>query len=435
MKTSLRRAALACAALLPLSVQAGDYDQRWYIAPSVSYIFADEHRQADDDFGVQIGVGKPVNEKWNVELTAVDDSLERDAGGEFDQTGMSLDSLYFFTRNHGFAPYLTIGLGLLRTEFADNADTHTMVSAGVGFMSRLNDYGLALRTDARYRMDNDNSSIASENGFGDWLLNVGLVIPFGSQAKAPAAPLAPVAVAAAPKAADSDGDGIADGADRCPGSAPGVKVDANGCEPDDDKDGVVNSQDRCPDSAPGAKVDAAGCELDGDKDGVVDSQDKCPSTPAGVKVDARGCELDSDGDGIVDGKDQCPGTQAGVKVDNKGCELQATIKLEGVTFTNNSARLQPSSVAILDDAAEILRRHADLKIEVAGHTDNRGNRAYNVRLSQQRAEAVKQYLIDHGVNAANLSAKGYGPGTPIADNASASGRAANRRVELRILGR
>ncbi len=414
MKNTRLRNTLICAALLPLGANADALDERWYIAPSVSYIFADEHRNADDDVGAQLSVGKPVNEKWNVELTAVADSLERTAGGEFDQAGLGLDSLYFFTRNRGFAPYLTVGMGLLRTELANNANTHTTVSAGLGFMSRLNDYGLALRTDARYRMDNDNSSIASENGFGDWLLNVGLVIPFGSQHKAVAAAPAVAAVAAAPKAApapvapapvDSDGDGIADGADRCPGSMLG------------------------------AKVDATGCEVDSDKDGVVDSRDKCPGTPAGIKVDSRGCELDSDGDGIVDNKDQCPNTQAGTKVDNKGCELQAVIKLERVNFANNSAQLDPSSVNTLDDAAETLRRHSDLKIEVAGHTDDRGNHAYNVRLSQQRAEAVKQYLIGQGVNAANLSAKGYGPATPLADNATANGRAANRRVELRILGR
>ena len=269
--------------------------------------------------------------------------------------------------------------------------------------------------------------------------------------------------APAPKVVDSDGDGVPDDKDRCPGTVKGAKVDANGCELDGDKDGVVDRLDKCPTTPPGRKVNAEGCELDSDGDGVVDALDKCPGTPAGVKVDANGCELDSDGDGVVDRLDQCPGTPAGRKVnakgcdldsdgdgvidamdqcpntpagdrvDGKGCSLPKVINLKGVNFDNDKDTLRPDAIAILDEAAATLKRYPGMKVEVAGHTDNRSSDAHNLDLSQRRAKAVMDYFVGKGVEAGRLSAKGYGEAEPIADNGKADGRAQNRRVELRIL--
>ena len=173
--------------------------------------------------------------------------------------------------------------------------------------------------------------------------------------------------------------------------------------------------------------------LDSDGDGVPDDRDRCPGTPAGARVDANGCELDGDGDGVVDRLDRCPGTKPGAKVDANGCEIPEVIALKGVNFATNSATLTPGSSAILDEAAAALARRGDVKVEVAGHTDHRGAPARNVTLSQRRAEAVMRYLVSKGVNAANLTARGYGQNSPVADNKTESGRAANRRVELRIL--
>lgn len=187
-----------------------------------------------------------------------------------------------------------------------------------------------------------------------------------------------------------------------------------------------------PAPAPVARV------IDSDGDGVPDERDACPSTVAGVMVDARGCELDRDRDGVVDRLDRCPDTRAGAKVDASGCELAELKKpeilvLKGVTFATNSATLSAGSTAVLDEAAAALARRGDVKVEVAGHTDNRGSAAGNRRLSQQRAEAVMRYLVANGVNPGNVAARGYGPDRPIAENATEPGRAANRRVELRIL--
>jgi outer membrane protein OmpA-like peptidoglycan-associated protein len=172
---------------------------------------------------------------------------------------------------------------------------------------------------------------------------------------------------------------------------------------------------------------------DSDRDGVIDSLDKCPGTVAGAKVDAQGCELDSDRDGVVDRLDKCPGTRAGAKVDANGCELQEVTVLKGVNFATNSATLTPQSMTILDQTAATLSRNPDVRAEVAGHTDSTGSAVRNRVLSQQRAESVVRYLVSKGANPANLTARGYGPDQPVADNKTAQGRSANRRVELRIL--
>ena len=149
-----------------------------------------------------------------------------------------------------------------------------------------------------------------------------------------------------------------------------------------------------------------------------------------ARVGPDGCELDSDGDRVVDRLDRCPGTVAGARVDANGCEV---VTLKGVNFANNSAELNAEARAVLDQAAAGLARRGDIKVEVAGHTDNRGSAALNRDLSQRRAESVMRYLVSKGASASNLSARGYGPDSPVADNKTASGRAENRRVELRQL--
>jgi OOP family OmpA-OmpF porin len=230
---------------------------------------------------------------------------------------------------------------------------------------------------------------------------------------------------------DADGDGVADDNDRCPGTFAGAEVDQHGCELDFDGDGVVDRLDECPDTPSGAKVGSNGCELDSDGDGVVNSKDQCPNTPAGAAVDANGCELDDDGDGVVNSKDQCPDTAAGQPVDNTGCDLEEHYSLNGIYFEYDSANLTSESKAAVADALAILKRHPDLEVEIAGHTDSRGSDSYNKALSERRTNAVMQEMVRNGANAANLTAKGYGESEPIADNATDAGRAKNRRVELR----
>lgn len=241
-----------------------------------------------------------------------------------------------------------------------------------------------------------------------------------------------IAVDANGCAKDSDKDGVADSNDKCPGTAAGVSVDAKGCVMDSDKDGVADSADKCPGTVSGTDVDSKGCARDTDNDGVADSRDKCPATLAGVKVDANGCDVnkDSDSDGIVDANDDCPGTASGTAVNKRGCELKANIKLDNVQFKTATAILSAESKGILDNIAQVLKENTHLKFEVAGHTDNTGDYNYNVKLSQERAQSVRNYLVDKGVAGNRLTASGYGPDKPVASNETRAGRSQNRRVEL-----
>jgi outer membrane protein OmpA-like peptidoglycan-associated protein len=241
---------------------------------------------------------------------------------------------------------------------------------------------------------------------------------------------------------DSDGDGVADGIDLCPDTPKGWPVDAKGCPIDSDGDGVADGKDSCPDTPKGCTVNAEGCPADADGDGVCEGLDQCANTPQGCRVDARGCEIDSDGDKVCDGIDQCPGTPAGLPVDAKGCpppppppafipEPKKELVLERVFFETDKATLKPESTETLDKVAASLKDFPDVKIQVAGHTDNTGSAKHNMKLSEARAATVMNYLISKGVDPAMLSAKGYGKTEPIADNKTAEGRAQNRRVGLR----
>lgn len=234
------------------------------------------------------------------------------------------------------------------------------------------------------------------------------------------------------KMPDADNDGIADAKDKCPDTVAGVKVDTKGCEIDSDGDRVADSKDQCPSTDAGVMVDANGCALDSDKDGVADSSDQCPGTKTGVRVDTKGCaiNMDLDGDGIVNAKDECPNTASGTIVDRRGCELKADIKLDKVQFKSGTAILSAESKSILDNIAQTLKDNQHLVFEVAGHSDNRGDYNFNVNLSEKRAQSVRQYLVDNGVAADRLTARGYGPDKPVASNDSREGRSQNRRVEL-----
>jgi OOP family OmpA-OmpF porin len=241
---------------------------------------------------------------------------------------------------------------------------------------------------------------------------------------------------------DRDGDGVLDTADRCPNTPAGMRVDANGCPIDADNDGVADSADRCPNTPSGEQVDAQGCPIatDSDGDGVVDSADRCPNSPRGATVDTEGCVIpqDTDGDGVDDSVDRCPGTPADTQVDAVGCrilfqEQQTTLILEGVNFQTGRASLTQSARAILLTVAQSLIGNSSIRVEVAGHTDITGSRDTNMRLSQSRADAVRNFLIRNGVDDERLVARGYGPDEPVADNATVAGRAENRRVELRRL--
>ena len=242
---------------------------------------------------------------------------------------------------------------------------------------------------------------------------------------------------------DTDGDGVPDYIDECPGTPQEAygKVDAKGCPIDTDGDGVPDYLDQCPGTPAEAygKVDEKGCPIDTDGDGVPDYIDECPGTPAAARghVDARGCELDTDGDGVPDYKDECP-TVPGLK-ENKGCpELKREVRqllqkaMQGIEFETGKATIKSKSYPLLNQIANIFIENKDYIVEVQGHTDNTGKYELNKSLSEKRANAVRDYLIAQGVDFQRLTAVGYGPDVPIADNKTKAGRAKNRRVEFKI---
>ncbi|HEY0709979.1 MAG TPA: OmpA family protein [Polyangia bacterium] len=217
---------------------------------------------------------------------------------------------------------------------------------------------------------------------------------------------------------------------------------------DPDKDGLSTRADRCPDVAEDADgfQDDDGCpEVDNDNDGIADIDDKCPLKPEdknGID-DSDGCpDTDDDNDGVLGTKDQCPDkpeTKNGFK-DDDGCpdELPAEVKkftgvIEGINFKLKSASLLKNSLPVLDRAVEVLKTYPEVRLEISGHTDNRGKADFNRDLSQKRAESVRDYLITKGIAAERLVAIGYGMDRPIADNKTTGGRGRNRRTEFRIL--
>jgi OOP family OmpA-OmpF porin len=236
---------------------------------------------------------------------------------------------------------------------------------------------------------------------------------------------------------DSDGDGVPDHLDKCPNTPKGVEVDADGCPVDTDGDGVPDYQDKCPNTPAGVKVDASGCPLDTDGDGVPDYQDECPDTPRGVKVDEKGCPLDTDGDGVLDYLDKCPDTPKGVPVDDEGCPPEGLEYVDGewvirgrLLFETNKWELKEDVLPLLDRTVDYLQKNTEWIVEIQGHTDSSGRLEWNMELSQNRADSVRDYLVSQGVDASRITTTAHGPNEPMESNETPEGRAQNRRVDF-----
>src|SRR5574338_93134 len=204
---------------------------------------------------------------------------------------------------------------------------------------------------------------------------------------------------------------------------------------DTDKDGINDEEDKCP-TVPGlAKYN--GCPIpDTDKDGINDEEDKCPTVPGLARY--QGCPIpDTDGDGVNDEEDKCPNL-AGVK-ENQGCPLiQEEVKKKvdyaanNILFLTGSYKLSSKSFKGLDEVVKIMNENPEIKLAIDGHTDNVGKEDLNQTLSENRANAVKQYFVSKGIDESRITAAGHGESMPIADNKTAAGRQKNRRVELKL---
>ncbi|QDG53625.1 cell envelope biogenesis protein OmpA [Persicimonas caeni] len=252
---------------------------------------------------------------------------------------------------------------------------------------------------------------------------------------------------------DNDADGVPDTRDNCPNVPEDVDgfEDADGCpDSDNDADGIADFNDACPDT-PGTEK-TSGCPfVDEDGDGIDASVDRCPNEAEDADgfEDNDGCpDADNDRDGIADADDACPDVPESVNGvdDTDGCpdEGDSAVRLSGdrieilerVHFDTARATIKSRSHSVLEQVASVMKANADIRLlRVQGHTDSRGDEQDNLELSQQRAVSVKEFLIEQGVDAERLSARGYGESHPIADNDTADGRADNRRVEFHIIER
>lgn len=227
---------------------------------------------------------------------------------------------------------------------------------------------------------------------------------------------------------DRDGDKIPDNFDECP-DEPGIPSN-NGCPiKDKDGDGVADDVDRCPDD-PGPAT-TAGCP-DRDNDNVPDAEDRCPDDPGQF----AGCP-DTDGDGLIDPDDSCP-KEAGPTT-NKGCpeieeETQELLDMamQAIQFKTGEAVILEESFPILDQIVGVMKQYKGYNLHIAGHTDNVGAKESNLVLSEKRAKACFQYLVNAGILNQRMTFKGYGEMEPIGDNRRTAGRKLNRRVEFQM---
>lgn len=313
------------------------------------------------------------------------------------------DSKKLFIESHGairmklfpqsllFQPYLTAGIGL------SNYGSYfsSFIPAGVGV--QINPFrDIYIITNAQYRF----SAIGKINHHLFYGIGISGSIAPNKQKRAPVKPASIVIM----RAPDQDNDGIVDSLDACP-LVSGV-AGWNGCP--------------IPDT---------------DKDGISDPQDSCVTIPGIIKY--NGCPApDKDQDGIVDEEDECPDTVG--TISNKGCpEIPAISKIidsiaTNIYFETGSYKLAKRSFESLDKLVSILQEQPTINLSIQGHTDNQGMPDDNQILSDNRAKSVVEYLVSKKINVSRLIAKGFGQTIPVADNNSREGRAANRRVEIKI---
>jgi OOP family OmpA-OmpF porin len=361
--------------------------------------------------------------------------------------------LLHLSDDYMFQPFILAGYGGLTSLVGDSSkvrnDNWGFLHAGAGFKLGFTPF-VGMRIDGRILVPWTALSpvVPSGDRIGytgpDFEVFGGIYLNFGEIEK--------VHIYLEPKGrADRDHDGIPDDVDRCPDQPEDMDgfQDSDGCpDLDNDGDGVPDALDKCP-NEPEDKdgfQDADGCpDPDNDGDGIPDALDKCPNEPEDRDgfQDQDGCpDLDNDGDGIPDARDKCPNEPETVNnyKDDDGCpdEVPVEVKkftgvIDGINFKTNSAEILPGSWPILDRALKVLQDYPDVNLEISGHSDNKGGSEYNRGLSQRRADSVRLYFVSRGIGSNRLRSIGYGKDRPIADNATASGRATNRRTEFRLI--
>lgn len=352
--------------------------------------FTDSARQIDDSQVIDLGIGYIIDKHWAIEaLYSEVLNAETNAGVSVDGDALRIDGLYHFDESAaGWIPYLAAGLGNVDFDTDASGSDGTALNFGGGVKRWLGE-NVMLRGDLRAIQGLDESNL-------DTVATLALNFVLNGRSST---------ATSTSGGRDSDGDGV----------------------PDRD--------DQCPDTPAGTNVNSVGC-ADADGDGVTDSRDECPNTPVGQVVNSVGCPLDSDGDGVSDVNDDCPDTPAGARVDENGCQYviseRVSVELE-VFFDTDKSEVKPQFFAEIKRVADFMTLFPSTEATIEGHADARGDDEYNLGLSQRRADAVRQVLIDeHRITADRLKSVGYGETRPRADNDSVAGMNMNRRVMAEI---
>jgi outer membrane protein OmpA-like peptidoglycan-associated protein len=406
----------------------------WNILPSVSYLSVSRYVGDNFSFGIQGSVNK-IDKFVNSTPSGL---VVTNPGGlmYYGIDGTVKYSFMNMIKSKVIDPNLHVGGGY--TFFGDNSFGTVNFGAGLTFWFTEN-VGLSFETTAKKSFGDRNIGLTTAPDSPSHLQHTaGIIFKFGGKDtdgdgvydKNDACP----EVAGLKQfngCPDTDGDGIIDGSDECPEAA-GLAA-FNGC-PDTDGDGVADKDDACPEVA-GLKA-LKGCP-DADKDGIADGDDKCP-TVAGPKENA-GCPWpDTDGDSVLDKDDKCPEVKGTVA--NNGCpevSKEAMDKLNAygktILFNSGKSTFKPQTLPVLNAITAILKEYPTAKFMVEGHTDSDGSNELNQTLSENRAAAVKNNLVENGVAADRLNSAGYGETKPVDTNKTAKGKANNRRVEVSLI--
>ncbi len=401
--------------------QSGDFGEEffnvenWNILPSVSYVSVSKYLGD----GFVFGVRGSINRIENLGATAVNDLSYYSADGLIK---------YNILESTVIDPFVEIGGGYTWIDEKGAGTMNGGLGVNVWFSENI---GVTLQSNYKHVFEDFGAPPHFQH-------MAGLSVRFGGTDtdgdgiydKDDACPQEP-GLEEFNGCPDSDGDGIEDKKDDCP-SAAGLK-ELNGC-PDTDGDGIADKDDSCPNAA--GLESLGGCP-DFDGDGVADKDDKCVKE-AGPAANG-GCPWpDTDGDSVLDKDDQCPSVAGTVA--NNGCpevteEVQKQLNeyARTILFDTGRSSIQAASTSVMVDIIQILNEYPNAKFTVEGHTDSVGSAKMNQSLSEKRANAVRDFLIEKGIDGSRLAAIGYGEEKPIATNSTRSGRKQNRRVEINLV--
>ena len=420
---------LASLALLAAvgSVQAQDENSKWAIGFGINAVDIRTPHQFGDflkDWGgtkdlnilpavTKLSVARYIGAGFSAEIEGSLNKIKEGFDGYSEDKSFwnaNLQAKYalrrlFTTESGWFDPYIKVGGGYTAYESRfDDKEGGFKALAGGGINFWFTDHlGVNLQTGYHHGFQ--------KNGTDYFQHSAGIVIKFGSK--------------------DTDKDGIPDNKDACPEVA-GLK-EFNGC-PDTDGDGIPDKDDACPEVAGPKQFN--GCP-DTDGDGIADKDDKCPDVAG--PAENGGCPWpDTDGDGVLDKDDLCP--EVAGPASNKGCpepdekeQKQLNQYAKTILFDTGKATIKFQSAEVLNQILNVLKKYPNSRFRIEGHTDSVGKKAKNMILSQNRADAVKVYLIQGGIDASRLESQGFGPEKPIASNKNKKGRELNRRVEINLI--